>query len=378
MVLTTRNSTAGAPGSDVDPHESPWITLIYLVFAYIPLLFVPGPVGRLLLVTLLATALFVPLHFGFYRRQDERSPLPWVLAVAAIGYGLIPFNSGGNTFIIYALAMLAVSLNLRQAIGLGIGLLLLMTGEFLLLIPQVRVALAIGFVTAVIGAMVMTGILISRARARQHAELRLTQDEVRRLAGMAERERIGRDLHDLLGHTLSVVALKSELAGKLIDRDPGAARVQIREVETVAREALAQVREAVAGIRAAGLEAELASARLTLLVADVKLDQHLVPFAIDAKLEQALALAVREAVTNILRHAAAKRVEIELVEDRDTLRLSIADDGRGGIERHGNGLNGMRERIEAVGGSIEIESARGAGTRLLLRVPRHDAEGADA
>lgn len=371
-------STKRKPVSDVDLNESPWITLIYLVFAYIPLLFVPGAVGSSLLVTLLATALFVPLHFGFYRRRDERSPLPWVLAVAAIGFALIPFNSGGNTFIIYALAMMVVSLHLRRAIGLGIVLLLAMTGEFLLLIPQPRIALAVGLVTTVIGGMVMAGILISRARARQHAELRLTQDEVRRLAGMAERERIGRDLHDLLGHTLSVVALKSELAGKLIDRDPAAARVQIHEVETVAREALAQVREAVAGIRAAGLEAELASARLALLVADVKLDQHLVPFAIDAKLEQALALAVREAVTNILRHANATRVEIELVEDRNALRLSIADDGRGGIERHGNGLNGMRERIEAVGGSIEIESARGAGTRLVLRVPRHDAEGADA
>ena len=373
MASTKRN-----PASDVDLNESPWLTLVYLVFAYIPLLFDPRPLGRMLLATLIATALFVPLHFSFYRRRGERSPLPWVLAVAAIGYALIPFNSGGNTFVIYALAMTAVSLRLRHAIGLGVVLLLMMTGEFLLLIPQARVALSIGLITTVIGAMVMTGILIARARARQHAELRLTQDEVRRLAGMAERERIGRDLHDLLGHTLSVVVLKSELAGKLIDRDPGGAREQIRDVEVVAREALAQVREAVAGIRAAGLEAELASARLALLVADVKLDQHLVPFAIDAKLEQALALAVREAVTNILRHASATRVEIELVEDRNALRLSIADDGRGGIERHGNGLNGMRERIEAVGGSIEVDSARGAGTRLVLRVPHHDAEGADA
>jgi len=193
---------------------------------------------------------------------------------------------------------------------------------------------------------------------------------VRRLAGMAERERIGRDLHDLLGHTLSVVALKSELAGKLIQRDPAAARVQIGEVEEVARQALAQVREAVAGIRAAGLQAELAAARLALLSAEISFDQRLPVIELPGEVEAALAMALREAVTNVIRHAGARRVEVELVETAHEWQLSISDDGRGGIGRHGNGLTGMDERLRALGGSVEIDSAPGAGTRVLLRVPR--------
>jgi two-component system sensor histidine kinase DesK len=359
----------------LDPHDRPGFTLVYLLFAYVPLMFAARDVWAATWPTLLATALFLPLHFGFYRRACDRPALPWILAVAAIGYALIPFNLGGNTFLIYAFAMAAAALPARVAIGWGAALALLMAVEFLLVIPLPRVAGAVTGVTTMIGAVVMAGILYSRARAREHAALSLTQDEVRRLAAMAERERIGRDLHDLLGHTLSLVALKSELAGKLIDRDRDAARAQIREVETVAREALAQVREAVAGIRAAGLEAELASARLALLAAEVRLDQRIAPLALDPEVEQVLALALRESITNIIRHAQARRVEVEVVHEDAQVRMSIADDGRGGIEREGTGLSGMRERLLEVGGRLEIDSPRGGGTRLALYVPRGAARG---
>jgi two-component system, NarL family, sensor histidine kinase DesK len=361
-----------------DVHENAWVGLGYLVFAYVPLLFMPPRTATPLLATLFATALFLPLYFGSYRRTPGTSAVPWMLAIAAIGYALIPLNGGGNTFVIYALAIAAANLAPRAAIGWGVLLAAAMIVEFLLVIPLWRVAAGVSVVMVVVGALVMSGIMYSRMRAREVSQLQLTQDEVRRLAALAERERIGRDLHDLLGHTLSVVALKSELAGKLIERDPVAARAQIRDVETVARDALAQVREAVAGIRAAGLQAELASARVALLAADVRLDQRLAPAAIDAPVEQALALALREAVTNIVRHAQAQRVEVELTDEHARLQLTIADDGRGGVERAGNGLTGMRERIEAVGGTLDIDSARGAGTRVVLRVPHAARTGAAA
>lgn len=361
------------PSPDFDAHDRPGFTLAYLLFAYIPLMFVSRDVGVAAGATLIATAVFLPLHFGFYWRSRDSAALPWILAVAAIGYALIPFNMGGNTFLIYAAAMAATALPVRVALGVGAVLALGMMLEFFIVVPIPRVAGAVSGITAAVGSIVVAGILYSRARAREHAALRLTQDEVRRLAAMAERERIGRDLHDLLGHTLSVVALKSELAGKLIDRDRDAARAQIRDVETVARAALAQVREAVAGIRAAGLQAELASARLALLAAEVRLDQHLVPLALDPEVEQVLALALREAVTNIIRHAQARRVEVEVQHEDAQVRMSIADDGRGGIEREGTGLAGMRERLLAVGGRLDLDSPRGGGTRLTLRVPRGSA-----
>lgn len=352
-----------------DMHGHPGVALVYLFFVFLPLFFVPRWPWQALGASLVAIVLFVPMHFAFFRNATKgRALLPF--AAAAIGYALIPFNPGGNTFLIYAMAMAAVMFPQRRVVVISIVLLVLMGLEFWWVMPQLGYALGSTAVVAVIGAMVVAGTLFDRNRAMRDAELRLTQDEVRRLAALAERERIGRDLHDLLGHTLSVVALKSELAGKLIARDPMAARQQIGEVEQVARQALAQVREAVAGIRASGLQAELAAARLTLLSAEVALDQRLGAVTLDPVSENALALILREAVTNVLRHASAQRVDVELDGDADELRLSIADDGRGGIERHGNGLLGMHERVAELGGRLEIDSLPGAGTRLVVHVPR--------
>ncbi len=355
---------------DQDIHSKPWFGLTYLIFLYLPLFFWQDRPASAIVASLIATALFVPAHFASYRAPTGKQSLALVLLVAALAYALIPFNPGGNTLMIYAIAMAAATLPMRTAIRLSVAMFAVMAVEFWWVLPRPEMAIAYVGSVAVIGAMVVTGILYSRARARSNAELRLTQDEVRRLATVAERERIGRDLHDLLGHTLSVVAIKSELAGKLLDRDLAAAREQIREVEHVARQALAQVREAVAGIRAAGFQAELAASRLALLSADVRLDQRLAPIEIGGEVETVLAMTLREAVTNVLRHAQAGRVEVELGENEGRLRLTIADDGRGGIESHGNGLAGMRERLVAIGGTLEIDSPLGGGTRLLVRAPR--------
>lgn len=360
-----------------DIHENPWLTLLYLLFVFVPLVFYPRGAGLPLWASFTAILVFLPLHFRFYRAEGPaRAPL--VFAVALIGYVLIPVNAGGQTFLIYASAMCGWTFRPRQAVLVAALLLAVMVAEFFWVMPALRLALAWSGMATLIAAMVLTGTLFTRHKARRDAELRLTQDEVGRLAAMAERERIGRDLHDLLGHTLSLVAIKSELAGRLVDRDPAAAKAQIGEVETVARQALAQVREAVVGIRAAGLQAELAAARLALLSADVRLDQRLAPVALSPAAESALAMALREAVTNVLRHASATRVEVELSRRDGGLCLSIVDDGRGGASAPGNGLSGMRERLAEVGGTLEIDSPAGGGTRLLLRLPLAALEGPSA
>lgn len=369
--MTPGSATTTRPDArdSQDLHATPWFGLSYLLFPCVPLLFSKNTPASAVVATAIAIAAFLPAYFLSYRFHDGRNF--WLSAfVAAICYGLLPFNPGGNTFLIYAMAMAASALSVRMAILLSCAYLVLMLGETSLLLTWPPVfAIGSPAITAVIGTMVVAGILFSRSRARRNAELRLTQDEVRRLATVAERERIGRDLHDLLGHTLSVVALKSELAGKLFDRNPAAAREQMHEVETVARQALAQVRDAVAGTRAAEFEAEVAAARLALLSADVRFDHRLAPIELGGELEQALAMALREAVTNVLRHASAHRVEVELARKDGRVVLAIADDGRGGVARQGNGLQGMRERLAAVGGSLEIESPPGGGTRLHITAP---------
>jgi two-component system sensor histidine kinase DesK len=221
---------------------------------------------------------------------------------------------------------------------------------------------------------------VERQRHRKDAALRLSQEEVRRLAATAERERIGRDLHDLLGHTLSLVALKADLAGRLLERDPQAAQREIGELGQVARDALGQVRRAVTGIRAAGLAAELAAARLLLESEGVSFQVEAAELAIPPEQETVLALCLREAVTNIHRHARARRVRVVVSGDARHWRLCVEDDGRGGTIRPGNGLEGMRERLQVLGGSLRIEPAPGRGTRLLAELPhwRADAPVAEA
>jgi len=209
---------------------------------------------------------------------------------------------------------------------------------------------------------------VERASEEKDVALKLSHDEVRRLAATAERERIGRDLHDLLGHTLSLITLKLELARKLADRDTEGSKRELAEAERVARHALAEVRSAVTGIRSADLAAELASARLLLESSQVHLEYGAPPQDLPPDIERCLALVLREAVTNVARHAQASRVRVAFECEPRAVQLCVEDDGRGGISTDGNGLAGMRDRVRALGGTMSIDAPRGAGTKVLVRV----------
>ncbi len=360
----------GQRAIELDLFQRPGIGLFYLFFVFLPLMFPPEVSARAILLSVLACGLFLPAYYASFRPGTGWWP---AAASAVLGYALIPFNPGGNTFIIYAMAMAAHRLPPREAIGMSAGMLLVMGIEFLWLTREPLGAIGFIAVVAVIGTMVVAGTLYSRMQHRRMAELKLSHDEVRRLAALAERERIARDLHDLLGHTLSVVVLKSELAGKLIERRPEAARAQIAEVEQVARQALREVREAVTGFRSGDLNAELAAARLVLAGADIELDHAVGDVSIPPPQEAALALGLREAITNVLRHAGASRVQVRLTEEGERICLHISDNGRGGDHVHGNGLRGMHERLAALGGGLEIAHGHARGTHLRLTLPRGDA-----
>ncbi len=344
----------------------PYFDPVYLLLLFLALLFLPH-VTQLATCppSALAVLLFMPIYALGCRAQG-----PWKLVVLAttalLGFALIlVINPGGYILIIYAMVEAAFFLRLRAAlavVGLLIGLLaaeLQWAGE----------PLSYVVVTAVIGPIAVIGVFVGRAAVRRHAELRLTQEEVTRLARMNERERIGRDLHDLLGHTLSLIALKTELAGKLLQRDPRAAGNEIGEVEQVARDALGQVRRAVTGIRAAALQVEITRARLALRSREVELEARIDRLDLAPETETALAMGLREAVTNVLRHSRARRVEVDLRRADGCALMEISDDGRGGRLSPGHGLTGMRERLVALGGVLDIDSRPGGGTRLRLSVP---------
>jgi two-component system, NarL family, sensor histidine kinase DesK len=329
-----------------------------------------GMPDGMLLPTLLSIAVFLPLYFYGFNRNG-RPLVPVVLAIAGLGYAVLPYNLYGNTYIIYAAVFAPFIGSLRAALSLVIGILVVFSFEVIalgaesFLIP----------LTAIISLACCVGNHFFNVARLKQAALKLSHDEVRRLAQLAERERIGRDLHDLLGHTLSLIALKAELASRLWERDPHAARQEIGEVERVAREALAQVRRAVSGIRAAGLQPELASAKLMLESVGVRFEYRCSDTGLPVEIETVLAMAVREAVTNIQRHAHARHATIALEINNDALLLSIHDDGRGGAIVPGNGLAGMRERLHAIGATLSIQSQPRRGTRLEIRLslPAHSA-----
>jgi two-component system sensor histidine kinase DesK len=213
---------------------------------------------------------------------------------------------------------------------------------------------------------------------RRDALLWRAQEEVEEMATLAERERISRDLHDILGHTLSVIALKSELASRLADRDPARAAEEIREVERVSREALSEVRSAVEGYRGSGLQGELRNAGRVLESSGVQLEMTIAaaPAPMPPRQESVLALALREAVTNIVRHARAQRCWISVLEQEGARVLTVRDDGigvgMGRVAREGHGLTGMRERVAAVGGTVTIDGSQG----MIVTVSLPEAHGA--
>jgi two-component system sensor histidine kinase DesK len=231
------------------------------------------------------------------------------------------------------------------------------------------------FAAASPGLAVFFGNRSFREMQLRRAMLRLSQEEVRRLSERAERERIARDLHDLLGHSLSLIALKAELARKLALRAPERAADEMAQVEQLARSSLEEVRMALHDMRRATIDHELAQVRLCMESAGVALRLECADVLLDRDCEAALAFALREASTNIIRHARASEALIRINEDRDFVTLEVCDNGRGGLPEldlraSSHGLRGMRERVEACGGQLRLSSTRGVGTQLWVQVPR--------
>ncbi|KFI07372.1 sensor histidine kinase [Massilia sp. BSC265] len=326
----------------------------------------PGPLELSLLA--LTLAVFVPLYFASYWARGWQV-LACMGAGCLIGAVWARWNVGAATFFIFACAMAARFTDFRRAmlaIGGVIALGLLASLQvrhgqmrFIFLMPLLTAGLPVG----------MGAFMDARLR-RSRQELVRKQEEVEHMATIAERERISRDLHDLLGHSLSLIALKAELARKLVHRDAEACAREVGDIETSARQALAEVRAAVTGYREKGLAHALAGARASLAAADVRLEEKVERFALAPAAENVLALALREAVTNVVRHAGARRCSVSLVLEHGVAVLRILDDGRARSEadiRHGNGLSGMRERAQSLGGRLALRAR--AGLELELRVP---------
>ena len=359
-----------------------WMWLAYTAFLFIRPVMEPS--RSLWLGTIACLVVFLAIFRTlFYAADKAQATRFWLIGgTFALGLAVFPWNGGASTFFIYAAAFLPFAIeSSRRAFTLILvesvvifaegALFTLATpdGPFHIGWPNTFFAI---FLVVVIGG----GNIHYAEQRRADSKLRAALEENVTLAAVAERERIARDLHDVLGHTLSVIVLKAELAGRLVSLDPARAAAEMADVERSSRAALAEIREAIGGYRSRGLEAEINAARRTLdaagvtLVAETKLDRQ----SFSSQEETALALALREAVTNIVRHARATTCRLSFVSEAGHRRLVVEDDGQHVVASEGNGLRGMRERIESLGGSFSLECGieQIRGTRLTIELPHHE------
>ncbi|HEV2385905.1 MAG TPA: sensor histidine kinase [Candidatus Acidoferrales bacterium] len=346
---------------DRETGWTPYVWLIYLAIYYFPL-----AVGRVhwgqWAMAAVVTAVFLPLYFLGYWLRGLRCL--WAIGgITLLGVVLSPSNPGACVFFVYAAAFAGYAGSTATGLKILGSILAIIGGETLVfhLSPWF-------WADAVVFSLLIGSVNIHYGQVKQaNRRLRLAHEEIEHLAKVAERERIARDMHDILGHTLSVVILKSELASKLFGHDPRRARAEIGDIERISREALAEVRNAIGGYRAGSLAAELARAETTLRTAGVSVQSQWTPPPLSPAQETVLSLALREAATNIVRHARARHCRLALSQADGCCRLEIQDDGRGGFTLEGHGLRGMRERVEALGGTLERDTSQ--GTRLAISVP---------
>ena len=344
----------------IDP-DGPWIWLLFLPFYAFPWLFEP-PTTSALIASAIGIAAFLALYL-VAGRASEPSPL-LLIGIVAVAAALAPLGANWSVIAIYAAAIAGRIRPARHGI---------------MLIGSVCGVIAItGFVlghhaiwwgpAVLLSALTGGSNLSATALKDKNIQLLRAHGEVRTLSRIAERERIGRDLHDLLGRTLTLIAVKADLAERLATRDPDAAVREVRELGDAAREALRDVRDALSGAREPGLMHELGAARAMLESADIALRVEGDPALVPSGPGGVLGMALREAVTNVVRHAEASECTVAIRRVADAVSVAITDNGCGGSFVEGGGLRGMRARLSAAGGTLEI-APQSRGTRLIARVP---------
>lgn len=393
-------AATSADGTQVDEHDSllarhsvrMLYALVWVVFLLFPLIEAinsrDSPIG--LTCAIVAVAAFVGVYFLQLFRAPGQVPvrigltmvglqlaiaITLALAERYAWVSMFTFTVAGAAFVLPS-PLRRGPLLLSGVLIPGIGLL-----------DRAPASYVLAYTATTIGVGILM-LVLSDLRAR-NGELSAARAELARLAVAKERLRFARDLHDLLGHSLSVIALKSELAGRLIAARPAEAVDEVRSVERVAREALAEVREAVSGYRQPTLDGELEGARMALAAAGIQADLQRARVTLDPAVEATLAWAVREGATNVIRHSGASRCAMRVSASLGDAAVEVVDDGVGaaaagdglgagasdgtaaaaGNGNGGHGLAGLQERAQGLRGRLETGPAPEGGFRLLVTVP---------
>jgi two-component system sensor histidine kinase DesK len=384
---TSRVSAPPCPPAEegliVVPRRGQWAMLVSLIFFVGP---VQGaisglPAGRMavtLVLGIAAIAVYWRLMVGGWvirdRLADNEEHAPQLLALLGALSLALSIVGGADWCGIWCFVGAALGLRMPRQYAIPLLFVAAAGAAVTVSLNGVDDASApVSLFIVTIGVGMLTGGF--RRLRTVSVELNQARDEIGRLAVDDERLRFARDLHDLLGHSLSVIALKSELANRLIQDRPDQAAEHMRDIEAVTRRALSEVREAVAGYRRPALHAELAGARSTLVAAGIDVDAGPPPAVeLPPDAEAVLAWAIREGATNVLRHSEASRVRISFDVTRDDATLTLTDDGHAcpdaQRESDGTGLAGLAERVARVRGRLDAAPRDdGDGFRLHVTVP---------
>jgi two-component system sensor histidine kinase DesK len=331
----------------------------------------PGPARDVGIAALIAFGAGYLLVFTWARRaRRDRRAVPLAQSVAGLAallaLGLLAIPAAGADWMVTLIYVGAAAVLLLPArAALAVVVLFAAVPVFgPLLVPSWQPESSL-VVAILLAAFATFG--VSRL-AERNAELTAAQAEIRRLAVAEERTRTARDLHDILGHSLTVIAVKAELAGRLVEADPARATGEVADLERLAREALADVRATVAAYREVTLATELASAKVALDAAGVEADLPASVRDVPPLTSELFGWAVREGVTNVVRHSGAQKCRIRVGADH----IEVLDDGQGPAAdgSGGHGLHGLRERAEQMGARLTVgRGVQGRGFRLLVTMP---------
>ncbi|MDJ0394577.1 histidine kinase [Rhodococcus sp. G-MC3] len=313
-------------------------------------------------------ATFVVTFWAFRNanRNNRRLDLRWAwtsLIVMALLILLLALLLGSVAFgaTIYMAVLAMMTLPSRQAWA-GVAVLVAIVELVPRIVPDWNPGTFFAF-QLIVSAVAAWG--ITQVFRRNH-ELAEARQQLADLAVVAERERVGRDVHDILGHSLTVITVKAELAGRLIEIDPARAAIEIGQIEALAREALGDVRSTVGGMRRVDVAAELGNARSALAAADIDADLPADADVVSLRNRELFGWALREAVTNVIRHSGAHTCSVVI----DANHIVISDDGCGVPENSandGNGLRGLAERVKAANGSLAVGRGGTGGFRVEVR-----------
>ncbi len=304
---------------------------------------------------------------GHSRRAEVLGFLANLAVLTALAL-VAPQPVGVGGVLVFAFVVAGVAFPLRQAIWVFAALIVLQVTLQTLRLEEPALQ-ASSIVNSVLVGVVGAG---ARLFWQSYKQLVAAREQLAHLAVTEERLRFARDLHDLLGQSLSVLVLKSELVAKQLPDDAGEPlRNEVRDIAHVARKSLDDVREAVAGYRRPTLQNEIADARQALRTAGIGLlvEDHVGVLPPDQ--DGVLAWCLREAVTNVVKHSGARRCEVRISRGESSAVLDVADDGAGATSFNGgSGLAGMRERVELVGGTLKVGNETGGGLHLRVSVPQ--------